>query len=81
MAYILRGKLWKRALIVVAGFPIFYMLNAMRIALIISIWYTSGEVSAEAFHVVSGTVMSAVGTLILLFFADLCCTDWECADL
>jgi exosortase/archaeosortase family protein len=71
VAYILRGKLWKRALIVVAGFPIFYMLNATRIALIISIWYTSGEVAAEAFHVVSGTIMSAVGTLILLFFADL----------
>jgi exosortase/archaeosortase family protein len=71
VAYILRGKLWKRALILVAGFPIFYMLNATRIALIISIWYTSGEVAAESFHVVSGTIMSAVGTLVLLFFADL----------
>ena len=71
VAYILRGKLWKRALVVVAGFPIFYMLNATRIALIISIWYTSGEGAAESFHIVSGTVMSAVGTLILLFFADL----------
>jgi exosortase/archaeosortase family protein len=71
VAYILRGKMWKRALIVVVGFPVFYLLNATRIALIISIWYTSGEVAAESFHVVSGSVMSAVGTLILLFFADL----------
>lgn len=71
VAYILRGKLWKRALIVAVGFPVFYLLNATRIALIILIWYTSGEVAAESFHVVSGTIMSAVGTLILLFFADL----------
>lgn len=71
VAYILRGKLWKRALILVVGFPVFYILNAIRIALIISIWYTSGEVAAESFHVVSGTVMSAVGTIVLLFFADL----------
>ncbi|MCI0558016.1 MAG: exosortase/archaeosortase family protein [Nitrososphaera sp.] len=71
VSYILRGKLWKRALILLVGFPVFYLLNATRIALIISIWYTSGEVAAESFHVVSGTVMSAVGTLILLFFADL----------
>ncbi len=71
VAYILRGKLWKRALVLVAGFPVFYLLNATRIALIISIWYTSGEAAAESFHVVSGTVMSAVGTLILMFFADL----------
>ncbi len=71
VAYILRGKLWKRALILIVGFPVFYFLNAIRIALIISIWYTSGEVAAESFHVVSGSVMSAIGTLILLFFADL----------
>ena len=71
VAYILRGPIWKRAMILVVGFPVFYMLNAIRIALIISIWYTSGEVAAESFHVVSGTIMSAVGTLILLFFADL----------
>jgi hypothetical protein len=54
----------------VIGFPVFYALNVARIALIISIWYTSGEVAAESFHVVSGMVMSAVGTLILLLFAD-----------
>jgi len=71
VAYILRGKLWKRALIFIVGFPVFYLLNATRIALIISIWYTSGEAAAESFHVVSGTVMSAIGTLILMFFADL----------
>lgn len=71
VAYILRGKIWKRALILVVGFPVFFLLNALRIAAIISIWYTSGEVAAESFHVVSGAVMSAVGTLVLLFFADL----------
>ncbi|HEY8140921.1 MAG TPA: exosortase/archaeosortase family protein [Nitrososphaera sp.] len=71
VAYILRGKLWKRALVFVIGFPVFYILNAVRIAAIISIWYTSGEVAAESFHTVSGVVMSTVGTLILLFFADL----------
>ena len=71
VAYILRGKLWKRALVLVVGFPVFYLLNAIRIAAIISIWYTSGEAAAESFHVVSGSVMSAVGTLVLLFFADL----------
>jgi exosortase/archaeosortase family protein len=71
VAYVLRGKLWKRALILLVGFPVFYILNALRIALIIFIWYTSGESAAESFHVVSGTVMSAVGTLVLLFFADL----------
>lgn len=71
VAYILRGKLWKRALILVAGLPVFFMLNTARIAIIIAIWSTSGEGAAEAFHVVSGMVMSAVGTLVLLFFADL----------
>ena len=70
VAYILRGPFWKRAIVVVAGFPLFYLLNTMRIATIISIWYTSGELAAESFHVVSGMTMSAVGTVILLIFAD-----------
>ena len=32
VAYILRGPLWKRAMILVVGFPVFYMLNAIRIS-------------------------------------------------
>lgn len=70
VAYIIRGAIWKRAVIFVAGFPIFFLLNMLRIATIISLWYTFGEGAAESFHIVSGSVMVAIGTIIILLFGE-----------
>ncbi len=66
VAYIVRGPIWKRTLLFLSGFPIFYLLNALRIAIIILLWHSAGPEVSEAYHVVSGSVMVAIGSLIIL---------------
>jgi exosortase/archaeosortase family protein len=70
VAYITRGKIWKRLTIFAIGFPIFFILNVARISMILSLWYLWGEAIAETFHVVSGSVIVAAGTLVLLVIAE-----------
>lgn len=65
-AYIARGALWKRAIMYVIGFPIFFMLNALRISIILLLWYHYGEQVSEAFHAMSGSIMAVPGTLAIL---------------
>jgi len=68
--YISRGPIWRRAIIFAVGFPIFFFLNMLRIATIMTLWFFFGEGIAESFHVVSGTIMVAIATVIILFFGE-----------
>jgi exosortase/archaeosortase family protein len=66
VAYIVRGPVWKRTLLFFSGFPIFYLLNVLRIAIIILLWHSAGPDISEAYHIVSGSIMVAVGSFIIL---------------
>ena len=70
VAYIIRGKAWKRGLLFLTGFPLFYLLNTLRIAIVISLWYLWGQQVSEAYHVISGSSMVAIGTLAILLMGE-----------
>jgi exosortase/archaeosortase family protein len=70
VAYITRGKVWKRSIIFAMGFPLFFILNTFRIALILVFWYLWGQEVAETFHIVSGSLMVAIGTILLLVIGE-----------
>lgn len=69
-AYIARGAIWKRGIMFVIGFPLFFLLNALRISIILILWYHYGEQVSEAFHAISGSIMAIPGTLIVLIIGD-----------
>ncbi|MCS7141275.1 MAG: exosortase/archaeosortase family protein [Candidatus Nitrosocaldus sp.] len=69
-AYIARGAIWKRVVMYIIGFPIFFMLNALRISIIIWLWYQYGEQVSEAFHAMSGSMMAVPGTLAILIIGE-----------
>ncbi len=69
-AYIARGALWKRGVMFIIGFPLFFFLNALRISIILILWYHYGEQVSEAFHAVSGSIMAIPGTLAVLIIGD-----------
>ncbi|MDW8275727.1 MAG: exosortase/archaeosortase family protein, partial [Candidatus Nitrosocaldus sp.] len=69
-AYIARGAIWKRVVMYIIGFPIFFMLNALRISIIIWLWYQYGEQVSEAFHAMSGSIMAVPGTLAILVIGE-----------
>ncbi len=69
-AYIARGAVWKRGVMFIIGFPLFFLLNALRIAIILILWYHYGEQVSEAFHAVSGSIMAIPGTLAVLIIGD-----------
>ncbi len=69
-AYIAKGVVWKRGIMFVIGFPLFFLLNALRISIILLLWYHYGEQVSEAFHAISGSIMAIPGTLIVLIIGD-----------
>lgn len=70
VAYIIRGKIWKRALLFVAGFPLFFLLNTLRIGIVITLWYLWGQDVSETYHSVSGALMVVIGTISILFIGE-----------
>jgi exosortase/archaeosortase family protein len=70
IAYILRGNLLKRIIIFVVGLPIFFILNIIRIMIIILLWYNYGYNVSETFHAFSGIFSSVIGTFSLLLISD-----------
>ena len=69
-AYIARGALWKRIVMYMIGFPIFFLLNATRISIILLLWYHYGEQVSETFHAMSGSIMAVPGTLAVLIIGE-----------
>lgn len=67
IAYIARDKPWKKAVIFLIGLPLVYLLNIIRITIISTIGYYSGEqLALEVFHLLGGWVLIFTGTLVLL---------------
>ncbi|MBO3802324.1 MAG: exosortase/archaeosortase family protein [Candidatus Brockarchaeota archaeon] len=70
-AFVMRGAAWKRAALFSAGFPAIYGLNVLRIAGIVWIARGWGEGAAmQAFHLMGGSVLIFVATLLLLTLGD-----------
>jgi exosortase len=71
MAYIIRGKIWKKALVFLIGFPIIYLLNVVRIFSITVIGYYQGaDLALEIFHFMGGWILIFLGTILLLVFSE-----------
>lgn len=67
---LVNGAIWKKLSIFVIGFPLFFILNVFRIAIIILLWYNYGYNVSESFHAVSGIIMAFIGTLLLILFSE-----------
>jgi exosortase len=67
IAYISRGKLWSKPVILLLGIPLIIALNIFRISTILAIGNAYGDqLALEVFHAMGATVLMFVGTLILL---------------
>jgi len=67
IAYITRDKTWKKAAIFLIGLPLIYILNIIRITIILLIGYHYGEqLALQTFHLLGGWVLIFIGTIILL---------------
>ena len=66
IAYIARDKTWKKAVIFLIGLPLIYLLNIIRITIILLIGYHYGEqLALQTFHLMGGFVLLFLGTLVL----------------
>jgi exosortase len=71
IAFIVRDKLWKKAAIFIVGLPLIYLLNILRITLIVLIGYQWGQqLALDLFHLLGGWVLIFIGTIILLTIAE-----------
>lgn len=67
IVYIIRDKMWKRAVIFPIGLLLIYLLNITRITVILLIGYHYGEEAAlQIFHLLGGWVLLFLGTMLLL---------------
>lgn len=67
IAYITKGQLWKKAIILALGIPLIISLNIVRITAMLGIANSFGaQIALDAFHAVGATVLMFIGTLILL---------------
>lgn len=71
IAYIARDKLWKKAAIFLLGLPLIYLLNIIRITIILLIGYQFGEeLALQVFHLIGGWILIFLGTLLLLTISE-----------
>jgi len=67
IVYIARGRTWKKATLLIIGFALIYLLNILRITIIVLIGYHYGmELAMNVFHLLGGWVLIFLGTLLLL---------------
>ena len=71
MAYIVRGKIWKKATIFLIGFPIIYSLNISRIFSIVLIGYYAGtNLAMSVFHLLGGWILIFIGSIFILLISE-----------
>src|SRR3990170_557602 len=70
IAYIIRDKLWKKLSLIVLGIPLIYLINIIRITIILLIGYNYGEeIALQIFHLLGGWIIIFLGTLLLLLIS------------
>ena len=71
IAYIIRDKLWKKLSLVVLGIPLIYLINIIRITIILLIGYNYGKEKAlQIFQLLGGWIVIFLGTLLLLLISE-----------
>jgi len=71
VAYIIRDKPWKKAILFIIGLPLVYCLNIIRLTTILLIGYHFGEeLALTIFHILGGWVLIFLGTMLLLLISD-----------
>ena len=71
IAYIIRDKPWKKLAILIIGLPLIYLLNILRITIILLIGYHYGqELALQIFHLLGGWILIFLGTLLLLTISE-----------
>lgn len=73
IAFVVRDKLWKKIATFIIGFPLIYLLNILRITIIVVIGYQMGEQLAFDIvraHLLGGLVLIFLGTLLLLTISE-----------
>jgi len=71
IAFIVRDKLWKKAATFMIGFPLIYVLNILRITIIVGIGYQFGEqLALDMFILLGGWGLIFLGPLILLTLSE-----------
>ncbi|MGB9693953.1 MAG: exosortase/archaeosortase family protein [Fervidobacterium sp.] len=69
--YIIRDKLWKRLTLLILGIPLIYLLNIIRITILLTIGYHYGEqLALQIFHLLGGWLLIFLGTLLLLAISE-----------
>jgi exosortase len=70
-AYIIRDKPWKKAVIFLLGIPLMYLLNVLRITIVLLLGYHYGEqLALQTFHLFGGLALTIIGTVLLLTVAE-----------
>ena len=71
IAFITRDKPWKKAVIFQLGIPMMYLLNILRIAIVLLLGYHYGEqLALQTFHLFGGLALTIAGTVLLLTLAE-----------
>jgi len=71
VAYLARTKTWKKPLLFVIGLPLIYILNILRITIIVALGYYYGtELALNVFHIFGGWTLIFFGTLLLLIISE-----------
>ncbi|MEM3824269.1 MAG: exosortase/archaeosortase family protein [Candidatus Bathyarchaeia archaeon] len=71
LALIVSGPFWKKMAIFLLGFPVFEVLNILRITAIISVAAFFGEeIAMTIFHSVAGLILVFVGMMLTLFMSE-----------
>jgi len=71
LMYVARGSLWKKVSAGLIGCVVVYLLNVLRVCVIMSIGHYYGqEVALNTFHTFGGWILILITALALLFFAE-----------
>jgi len=71
IAYTIRDRPWKKAALLLTGIPLIYLLNILRITIILGLGYHFGEdIALQAFHSFGGWVLIFLGTVLLLAISE-----------
>jgi exosortase/archaeosortase family protein len=70
-AYIIRDKPWKKTVIFLLGIPLMYLLNVLRITIVLLLGYHyGGQLALQTFHLFGGLALTIIGTVLLLTVAE-----------
>jgi len=67
VAFIIRDKPWKKAVILILGIPLMYFLNVFRVTIVLLLGYNYGaQLALDTFHLFGGLALTILGAVLLL---------------